>query len=99
MSRWYDKRPRLGRGLDALKDMEYEKREPILRHIIHLLKQRTPDSLISDLALDFRFDTRRLRWYEHDPYCWFVFNILEVANAETLEVVEDYLNDESGHAA
>ncbi|MEJ6080863.1 hypothetical protein MT391_20380 [Vibrio sp. 1-Bac 57] len=39
-------------------------------------------------AFEFRLNCSRLRWYEHDPHCWFVFNVLERANISTLESVE-----------
>lgn len=90
MSRWYDKRPRLGKRLDEFKEMAPEVREPILNEIIALIEQQQPSLLTSEKALDFRFDSTRLRWYEHDPHCWFVFNVLEAADVEILESVEDY---------
>ena len=42
-------------------------------------------------AFDFRLNCSRLRWYEHDPHCWLVFNVLERANLSTLESVEELL--------
>ena len=42
-------------------------------------------------AFDFRLNCSRLRWYEHDPHGWVVFNVLERASLETLESVEELL--------
>jgi len=91
MSRWYDKRPRLGKGLDEFKEMDQELREPILNDIIDLVSQKQPGLLSTEKAFDFRLDSSRLRWYEHDPHCWFVFNVLEIADVAILESVENYL--------
>ena len=91
MNRWYDKRPRLGKRLDEFKDMDPTIRESILQDIIDLVKQAQPSLLTTEKAFEFRLDSHRLRWYEHDPHCWFVFNILESADISVLELVEDYL--------
>ncbi|WP_157619393.1 hypothetical protein [Psychromonas aquimarina] len=93
MSRWYDKWPKLGKRLDEFKEMTPEAREPILNNIIDLLKQVQPSLLATEKAFDFRFDSYRLRWYEHDPHCWFVFNALELADVATLELIENYLEN------
>ncbi|MDN2662556.1 hypothetical protein [Psychromonas sp. 14N.309.X.WAT.B.A12] len=91
MSRWYDKRPQLGKGLDQFKEMDPQVREPILKAIIHLVEQEEPSLLSDEKANEFRLDSARLRWYEHDPYCWLVFNILEFASIAIWESVEDFL--------
>jgi hypothetical protein len=95
MSRWYDKRPLLGKKLDEFKEMDPEIRMPILNDIIDLVKQVKPSLLTAEKASNFRFDSYRLRWYEHDPYCWFVFNILEVADVSIWELVENYFENRS----
>ncbi|ABM03550.1 hypothetical protein Ping_1767 [Psychromonas ingrahamii 37] len=89
MNRWYDKRPRLGKRLDEFKEMDQKIREPILNEIIGLVKKNKPKLLNSD----FRFDSFRLRWYEHDPHLWLVFNILQLADVAILELVEYYLEN------
>lgn len=91
MSRWYDKRPKLGKNLDKFKEMKQEVREPILNNIIELVRQRQPNLMTIEKAFDFRLNCSRLRWYEHDPHCWVVFNVLERANLSTLESVEQLL--------
>ena len=91
MSRWYDKRPRLGKRLDQFKGMDPKVREPILSEIIDLVKKYQPSLLSFDQASEFRFDSTRLRWYEHDPHLWMVFNVLQLANITILESVEDCL--------
>ena len=93
MSRWYDKRPRLGERLDEFKNMDEKIREPILKHVINVVGQMKTSLLSEEQARKFRFDSYRLRWYEHDPYCWFVFNVLEIADVDILKSVEDYLNN------
>jgi hypothetical protein len=93
MSRWYDKRPRLGKGLDKFKEMDQEIREDFLNDIIDLVEQKQPDLLTMEKAYDFRLDSDRLRWYEQDPHCWLVFNVLEIADVAILESVEDYLEN------
>jgi hypothetical protein len=93
MSRWYDKRPRLGKKLDEFKAMDQQVREPILREIIDMVKKKKPSLLTSEKALDFRFDSFRLRWYEHDPYLWLVFNVLQLADVAILELVEYHLEN------
>ena len=90
MNRWYDKRPRLGKKLDELKEMDPIIRETISNDIIDLLKQNQPSLLTFAAASDFRFDSIRLRWYEHDPHLWLIFNALQLADAPILELVEDY---------
>ncbi|MFT6986058.1 MAG: hypothetical protein ACJAT7_001879 [Psychromonas sp.] len=91
MSRWYDKRPRLGTSLDGLKELDQKTREPILNEIIDLVKKNQLNLLTFEKALDFRFDSTRLRWYEHDPHLWMVFNVLQLANVTILKSVEDFL--------
>ena len=91
MSRWYDKRPRLRKGLDAFKEMDQEMREPILNFILNEVQKNQPSLLSAEQAFDFRLDSYRLRWYEHDPHCWLVFNVLELADDAILISVEDYL--------
>jgi len=91
MSRWYDKRPKLGTNLDKFKGMKQEVREPILNDIIELVKQSQPSLMTIEKAFDFRLNCSRLRWYEHDPHCWLVFNVLEIAKISTLESVEELL--------
>jgi hypothetical protein len=93
MSRWYDKRPRLGKGLDKFKEMDQEIREDFLNDIIDLVEQKQPSLLTMEKAYDFRLDSDRLRWYEQDPHCWLVFNVLEIADVAILESVEDYLDN------
>lgn len=93
MSRWYDKRPRLGKGLDKFKEMDQELREPILNDIIELVHQEQPNLLSTEQAYEFRLDSSRMRWYEQDPHCWLVFNVLELANVAMLEAVENYLEN------
>lgn len=92
MSRWYDKRPRLGKRLDRFKEMDQVIREPILNDIIALVEQGQPKLLSAEQALTFPLNCNRLRWYEHDPLCWFVFNVLEIADIKVLESVEDYFD-------
>lgn len=93
MNRWYDKRPSLGKRLDEFKEMDQKIREPILSEIIDLVKKNQPSLLTSEKALDFRFDSFRLRWYEHDPHLWLVFNVLQSADVATLGLVESYLEN------
>ncbi|PKH04464.1 hypothetical protein CXF72_00850 [Psychromonas sp. MB-3u-54] len=93
MNRWYDKRPRLGKKLDAFKAMDQKVREPILNEIISLVKKNKPSLLTFEKALDYRFDSFRLRWYEHDPHLWLVFNVLQLADVAILELVEHYLEN------
>ncbi|WP_245597662.1 hypothetical protein [Psychromonas aquimarina] len=85
--------------MDSFKEMDQEIREPILIDIIDLVEQEQPSLLTTEKAFDFRFDSYRLRWYEHDPYCWFVFNVLESATLATLELVENYLENRFSFAA
>jgi hypothetical protein len=90
MSRWYDKRPRLGKGLDGLKVIDPRIRQLISNDIINIVKQKQPDLLTFKKALNFRFDSTRLRWYEHDPHLWELFNVLQLADVAVLELVEDF---------
>lgn len=91
MGRWYDAMPRLRKGLDTFKEMNHEVREPFLKAIIDFVGKQDPSLLTEDKVCNFRLDSYRLRWYEHDPYCWLVFNMLEFSNVTILESVEDYL--------
>ncbi|RBW47518.1 hypothetical protein DS885_02645 [Psychromonas sp. B3M02] len=99
MSRWYDKRPQLGKGLDRFKEMEPEVREPILKEIIDLVEQQDPSLLSDEKANEFRLDSAGLRWYEHDPYCWLVFSILEFASVSVWESVEIFFANRLSFAA
>ena len=94
MSRWYDERPMLGKKLDEFKEMNPKIRQPILVDIIYLVKQKKP-SLFTKRS--FQFDSSHLRWYEHDPYCWFVFNLLELADVSILKLVENYFRNRVQH--
>jgi hypothetical protein len=91
VSRWYDKKPKLGNRLDELKEMEQDVREPILNDIISLVERVEPSLLQEKTTESFRFNSTRLRWYEHDPHCWLVFNLLEFAGVVTIELVVNYL--------
>lgn len=94
MNRWYDKRPNLGKRLDAFKVMEPQKYTPIITDIIELIEQYDPSLLSFEKALDFRFDSNRRRWYDNDPYLWLIFNTLETADETLLQIVEDHLGQE-----
>ena len=91
MSRWYDKRPNLGKKLDAFKDMEPKVRDPIIRGVMDLVQQYEPSLLSYEKAYDFPFDCDKRRWYDNDPHLWLMFNILKVADDTLLQLVEDYL--------
>lgn len=99
MSRWYDKRPQLGKGLDQFKEMEPQVREPILKEIIDLVEKEAPSLLSDEKTNGFRLDSAGLRWYEHDPFCWLVFNILEFASVAIWESVEVFLQKRLAFAA
>ncbi|MFQ3174121.1 MAG: hypothetical protein ACI8W0_001231 [Flavobacterium sp.] len=90
MSRWYDKRPRLRKGLDGLKEINPGIRLLISKEIIDIVRQKQPDLLTFEKALSFRLDSTRLRWYEHDPHLWVLFNVLQLADVAVLELVEDF---------
>lgn len=91
MSRWYDRRPDLGRRLDAFKEMDPEIREPIVNAILELVKKHKPSLLSYETAFDFPFDFRQRRWYDNDPHLWLMFNVLKLADETLLQFVEDYL--------
>lgn len=90
MSRWYDEHPRLQKGLDGLQEMDPEIRGLILNGIISLIRKEQPSLLDLEQPFDYRFDSYQMRWYDHDPFCWFVFNALERADISILKLVEDY---------
>ena len=91
MSRWYDKRPRLGKILDEFKEMNPKSRECIIKSVMCLVQQYEPSLLSYEKAFDFPFNSNRQRWYDNDPHLWLMFNILEVADTPLLQSVEDYL--------
>lgn len=91
MSRWYDKRPHLGKILDEFKEMDPITREPIIKGVMDLVQQYEPSLLSYEKALDFPLDFKRRRWYDNDPYLWVMFNILKVADDTLLQSAEDYL--------
>jgi hypothetical protein len=76
--------------LDGLKVIDPRIRQLISNDIINIVKQKQPDLLTFKKALNFRFDSTRLRWYEHDPYLWELFNVLQLADVAVLELVEDF---------
>ena len=94
MSRWYDKRPNLGKRLDAFKDMNPEIREPIIASVMDLVEQYDLNLLSYEKAFDFTFDSNRRRWYDNDPHLWLMFNVLQIADDKLLQLVEDHLEQE-----
>lgn len=94
MNRWYDKRPHLGKRLDALKEIDQKIRDPIVKGVMDLVQQYDPSLLSYEKALDFPLDFNRRRWYDNDPYLWVMFNILKIADDTLLQSVEDYLGKE-----
>ena len=94
MSRWYDRRPGLGKRLDAFKEMDPEFREPIINAVIDLVKKHEPRLLSYEIAFDFPFDFHQRRWYDNDPHLWLMFNVLRLADERLLQSVEYYLTQE-----
>ena len=88
MSRWYDKRPILGKRLEAFKEMNPQLRESIIEEVMYLIEQYDAD-LISDKQA-FTFDCNQQRWYDNDPFLWLMFNTLKLADDTLLQIVEVY---------
>ena len=93
MSRWYDKRPRLGKRLDEFKEMDPKTRELIIKGVMDLVQQYEPSLLSYEKAFDFPFNSNQRRWYDNDPHLWLLFNILKVADEPLLQSAEDYLEN------
>lgn len=89
MKRWYDSH-RIGTYLDSFKTMHKKDRDPIINHILQLIKN-DGDQLVDKNVLEFPIDETRRRWYDKDPGLWMVFHGLERAEKELLDKVADSL--------
>jgi len=96
MERWYDKYEELGKHLDSFKNMKEENRDPLIKGIMSIVQQQSPELLACEKAFEFPLELHRRRWYDNDPYLWLLFNTLKSANKKVLILVVDYLNNSTG---
>lgn len=89
MKRWYDSH-RIGKYLDSFKTMSKKDRDPIITHILQLIKNDGSE-LIDKNVWEFPLDETRRRWYDNDPVLWMVFHGLQIAEKDLLDKVADYL--------
>lgn len=93
MIRWDDNQAILRVRLDALKEMDETKRDPIIKGIMSLVEKYDSELLSYEKAIDFPLDMKKRRWYDADPYLWSMFNTLKIADNTLLQSIEDYLSE------
>ncbi len=91
--RWYDKYEKLGRHIEAMKDMESKRRDTLLQGIMAIIRRHSPD-LLEKFILEFPLDNSRQRWYDGDPYLWLTINGLQHGRPDLLETVALYMEEE-----
>ncbi len=91
--RWYDKYEKLGRHIDAMKDMESKRRDTLLQGIMAIIRRHSPD-LLENFILEFPLDNSRQRWYDRDPYLWLTINGLQHGRPDLLETIALYMAEE-----
>ncbi|MEW6428726.1 MAG: hypothetical protein AB1568_11905 [Thermodesulfobacteriota bacterium] len=96
--RWYDQYGDFGRCLDGLKDTNRWDRDRLIRGIMELIREHSPD-LLDRFVLEFPLDISRKRWYDKDPYMWLLMNGLRYADAPLRDRITAYLLAEYGHMA
>jgi hypothetical protein len=89
MKRWYDSH-RVGKYLDIFKTMHKRDRDPVVNHILELIKV-DGHALIDAKVMEFPLDETRRRWYDKDPSLWMVFHGLERADKDLLDEIAEYL--------
>ncbi len=97
-NRWYDKYEKLGRHIDAMKEMDPGRRDTLIQGIMTIMRRHCPD-LLERFVLDFPLDISRKRWYDSDPYLWLTINGLQHAPSDILATVTLYLDEEQGAEA
>ncbi len=90
MSRWYDKYEKLGKQIESLKEMDTGKRDGIIKGIMEIIKEQSPD-LLDDFMFEFPLKIERRRWYDNDPYLWLLINGLKNGKEQLLIKVTKYL--------
>ncbi|MFW8601080.1 hypothetical protein ACOHYD_06320 [Desulfobacterota bacterium M19] len=96
--RWYDKYEKLGRHIDAMKDMDSNRRDALLQGIMAIIRRHSPD-LLEKFILEFPLDNSRQRWYDSDPYLWLTINGLQHGRPDLLETVALYMAEEEEAAS
>ncbi len=92
MSRWYDKYEKLGQQIENLKEMDPEQRDALIKGIMTIIKEKSPE-LLEDFMLEFPIKIKRRRWYDNDPYLWLLMNGLKNGEDELLLRVADFLEE------
>ncbi len=92
MSRWYDNYERLGQQLENLKEMDSRKRDILIKGIMTIIKEQSPE-LLEDFMFEFPLKIKRRRWYDNDPYLWLLINGLKNGRDELLQQVAEYLEE------
>ncbi len=94
MSRWYDNYEKLGQQLEKLKDMESRKRDTLIKGLMTLIKEQSPE-LLEDVMIEFSLKIQRRRWYDNDPNLGLLINGLQNGKDELLHQVAEYLEEKS----
>ncbi len=92
MSRWYDKYEKLGQQIENLKEMDAEQRDALIKGIMRIIKEESPE-LLEDFMLEFPIKIKRRRWYDNDPYLWLLMNGLKNGEDKLLLRVADFLEE------
>ena len=94
MTRWYDEHATLSEKLNSFKEMEQKLKDHLIKGMMNLVTDYDPDLLSYEKAFDFPLAVNRQRWYDEDPYLWLLFNTLKIADANLLQSITNYLDEE-----
>lgn len=86
-NRWYDQNPELAKCLDSMKSMDSAIRDVFLRDLLKLIKNQRPELMLESNSLNFPLDIIRRRWYDQDPYLWYVMNTLQLGDRSLWDAV------------
>ena len=91
-NRWYDRFPSLSRNLERLREKPDKSRTYVINNIIQIIRDKNPELLNPEHALDFPLDPKKRRWYDQDPYFWLLVNTLSKADEQIIEAVAQYFS-------
>jgi hypothetical protein len=89
MNRWYDSNRKLKLYLESLHDMEGPLCEKIVKDLMALIREYD-GALLDRFAEEYPLESRKQRWYDQNPYLWILFNGLQYASEEILDLVIEY---------
>jgi len=91
-TRWYDRHVKLGKYLEALRNLTPRERNPIVRKLLDLIRTRQPSLVDENHAVEFPLDLYRRRWYDKEPLLWLLFNALRDADESLRDEVVGFFS-------